>query len=107
MEHHEQHLPKSGGVTRRTFRFLIVDPHQLAREGLRLRVAGDAYEVVSATPSLEAALPEIESELRPRPLVLVLEDSGDTFLVSSSSTPQYTGGNRRRAGCVASNIAAL
>src|ERR1700730_16076565 len=58
---------------------LIVDPHQLAREGLRLLLAGEAYEVVCATTSLETALPEIEGGLRPRLLVSVLEDSGDTF----------------------------
>jgi DNA-binding NarL/FixJ family response regulator len=58
---------------------LIVDPHQLAREGLRLLLAGEAYEVVCTTTSLETALPEIEGGLRPRLLVSVLEDSGDTF----------------------------
>ena len=58
---------------------LIVDPHQLAREGLRLLLAGEAYEAVCATTSLETALPEIESGVRPRLLVLVLEDTGDSF----------------------------
>ena len=58
---------------------LIVDPHQLTREGLRLLLAGEAYEVVCATTSLETALPEIEGGLRPRLLVLMSEDFGDTF----------------------------
>jgi two-component system, NarL family, nitrate/nitrite response regulator NarL len=58
---------------------LIVDAHQLARAGLRLLLAGEAYEVVCATTSLETALPEIEGGLRPHLLVSVLDGSGDTF----------------------------
>jgi CheY-like chemotaxis protein len=45
---------------------LIVDPHQLAREGLRLLLAGEAYAVVCATTSRETALPKIEGGGRPR-----------------------------------------
>jgi DNA-binding NarL/FixJ family response regulator len=55
-----------------TIEVLIVDPHQLAREGLRLLLAGEAFEVVSATASLATALLEIEAGLRPRLLVLML-----------------------------------
>src|SRR5882724_3461873 len=57
---------------------LIVDPHELAREGLRLLLAGEDYEVIGATASLGAALRAIEGGGRPDLLVLVLADCGET-----------------------------
>src|SRR5437763_416811 len=57
----------------------IVDAHQLSREGLRLLLVGDTYEVINATTSLDAALLEIEGGARPGLLVLVLADSGDSL----------------------------
>src|SRR5205823_4991955 len=57
----------------------IVDAHQLSREGLKALLAGGAYEVISATTTLDAALGEITAGLRPGLLVLVLGDRGETF----------------------------
>src|SRR5438270_13820511 len=74
-----------GGRNMQDIDVLIVDPHQLVREGLRLLLASEAYEVVCATTSLETALPEIEGGVRPRLLVLVLEDSGDGFQDATQS----------------------
>ena len=64
---------------------LVVDQHGLSREGLRLLLTGEIYDVTNATPSLEAALPEIKSGARPGLLVLVLQDSGEAFQSPSES----------------------
>jgi two-component system nitrate/nitrite response regulator NarL len=58
---------------------LIVDPHQIPREGLRFLLAGDRYDVIGATSSPEAALADIEAGGRPNLLIVVLRDSGETF----------------------------
>src|SRR5476649_222943 len=63
----------------------VVDPHRLSCEGLKLLLAGEIYDVTSATPSLGAALLEIEAGVRPGLLVLVLQDSGETFLSAAES----------------------
>jgi two-component system nitrate/nitrite response regulator NarL len=57
----------------------IVDAHQLSREGVRLLLAGETYDVIGATSSLGAALADIEAGGRPDLLVVVLHDSGETF----------------------------
>jgi DNA-binding NarL/FixJ family response regulator len=62
-----------------SIRVSIVDPLQLPREGLRLLLAGAAYDVIGATPSLAAALADIKGGARPDLLVVVLRDSGDSF----------------------------
>ena len=64
---------------------LVVDRHGLSREGLRLLLTGEIYQVTSASPSLEAALPEVEKGARPALLVLALRDSGETFQGASES----------------------
>jgi two-component system nitrate/nitrite response regulator NarL len=64
---------------------LVVDQHGLSREGLRLLLTGEIYDVTSAAPSLEAALPEIKGGARPSLLVLVLHDSGEAFQGASES----------------------
>jgi two-component system, NarL family, nitrate/nitrite response regulator NarL len=60
-------------------RVLIVDSHRLPREGLRLLLAGEAFEVTGATTSLGAALADIEGGGRPDLLAVVFRDSGETF----------------------------
>jgi two-component system nitrate/nitrite response regulator NarL len=64
---------------------LVVDQHGLSREGLRLLLTGEIYEATVATPSLEAALPEIKAGARPGLLVLVLHGSGEAFQGASES----------------------
>src|SRR5260221_10316315 len=62
---------------------LIVDPHQLWCEGLKLLLAGEIYEVIGAAASLDAALLEIEAGVRPRLLVTVVQDCGETFSIAT------------------------
>jgi two-component system nitrate/nitrite response regulator NarL len=49
---------------------LLIDPHQLSREGLKLLLIAETYDVVGATRSLDEARAAIEQGLRPD-LVLV------------------------------------
>jgi two-component system nitrate/nitrite response regulator NarL len=55
---------------------LLIDPHQLSREGLKLLLASEAYDVVGATRSLDDASVAIEQGLRPDLVLLVLGHSG-------------------------------
>jgi two-component system, NarL family, nitrate/nitrite response regulator NarL len=64
---------------------LVVDQHGLSREGLRLLLTGEIYDVTCATPSLEAALPEIKRGARPGLLVLVVHDCGQIFQGASET----------------------
>jgi len=57
---------------------LLIDPHQLSREGLKLLLAGEAYDVVGATRSLDEARAAIEQGLRPEMILLVLGHPGDS-----------------------------
>jgi two-component system, NarL family, nitrate/nitrite response regulator NarL len=66
-------------------RLLIVDPHQLSREGLRLLLAGETYHVIGAVTSLGTALIDIEGGGRPDLLVVVSHGSRKIF---SSATLQ-------------------
>jgi len=43
---------------------LIVDPHQLWCEGLKLLLAGEIYEVIGAAASLDAAIKTVEGTAR-------------------------------------------
>ena len=73
------------GVTMPGIQVSVVDPHQLSREGLRLLLPGETYDVTSATPSLGAALLEIEAGTQPALLVLVVQDAGETFQSAAES----------------------
>ena len=53
-------------------KILLVDPHQLSREGLKLLLAGEGYDVVGATRSLDEARAAIEHGARPDLVLLVL-----------------------------------
>jgi len=56
---------------------LLIDPHQLSREGLKLLLISEFYDVVGATRSLDEARAEIAQGLRPDLLVLVLDHSSE------------------------------
>ena len=58
---------------------LIVDPHQLSREGLRLLLAGETHDVIGAAISLGGALGRVEAGCRPDLIVVVLDEFGETF----------------------------
>ncbi len=51
---------------------LLIDPHQLSREGFKLLLAGGSYDVVGATRSLDEARVAIELGLQPDLVLLVL-----------------------------------
>src|SRR5882672_10243823 len=51
---------------------LLIDPHQLSREGLKLLLAGEMHDVIGATRSLDEAGAAIEQGLRPDLVLLVL-----------------------------------
>jgi two-component system nitrate/nitrite response regulator NarL len=57
---------------------LVIDPHQLSREGLKLLLAGEAYDVVGATRSLDEARAAIEQGMRPDLVLLVLGHPGES-----------------------------
>ena len=65
---------------------LIVDPHQLSREGLKLLLAGDTYEVIGATTALDAALLAIAGGVRPGLLVAVLPAAGEGVQAATQNT---------------------
>jgi len=65
---------------------LIVDPHQLSREGLKLLLAGDTYEVIGATTALDAALLAIAGGVRPDLLVVALPAAGESVQAASQNT---------------------
>jgi two-component system nitrate/nitrite response regulator NarL len=58
---------------------LIGDPHQQSREGLKRLLADEVFDVIGATISPEGALADIQGGARPHLLVLVLENSGESF----------------------------
>jgi len=64
----------------------IVDPHQLSREGLRLILAEETYDVVSAATSLEAALTDIEGGVRPGLLILTLDTTSQSATLQQIRT---------------------
>jgi two-component system nitrate/nitrite response regulator NarL len=57
---------------------LLIDPHQLSREGLKLLLAGEGYDVVGATRSLDEARAAIEEGLRPQLVLVVLGHSTES-----------------------------
>jgi two-component system nitrate/nitrite response regulator NarL len=59
-------------------KILLIDPHQLSREGLKLLLASEAYDVVGATRSLGEARAAIEQGARPDLVLLVLGQAGES-----------------------------
>jgi two-component system nitrate/nitrite response regulator NarL len=59
-------------------RVLLIDQHQLSREGLKLLLASETYDVVGATRSLDEARAAIEQGLRPDLVLLVLGRPGES-----------------------------
>jgi two-component system, NarL family, nitrate/nitrite response regulator NarL len=57
---------------------LLIDAHQLSREGLKLLLVGEAYDVVGAARSLEEARAAVEQGLRPDLVLLVLGQPGES-----------------------------
>jgi two-component system, NarL family, nitrate/nitrite response regulator NarL len=64
---------------------LLIDPHQLSREGFTLLLADASYEVVGATRSLDEAHAAIELGLQPDLVLLVLAHPDE---ISHASTMQ-------------------
>jgi two-component system, NarL family, nitrate/nitrite response regulator NarL len=64
-------------------KILLIDPHQLSREGLRLLLVAETYDVVGAARSLDEALAAIEQGLRPDLVLLVLGHSGESQHISA------------------------
>jgi DNA-binding NarL/FixJ family response regulator len=62
---------------------LLIDPHQLSREGLKLLLTGGSYDVVGATRSLDEARTAIEQGLRPGLVLLVLGHSSESQRVAA------------------------
>jgi two-component system nitrate/nitrite response regulator NarL len=69
---------------------LLIDPHQLSREGLKLLLVGATYDVVGATRSLEEARAAIEQGLRPDLVLLVLGHPGESQHIAA--LPQIRAG---------------
>lgn len=61
---------------------LLIDPHQLSREGLKLLLVGETYDVIGATRSLDEARTAIEQGLRPDLVLLVLGHPGESQHIS-------------------------
>ena len=57
---------------------LLIDSQQLSREGLRLLLAGEGYDVVGATRSLDEAGAAIGQGLRPDLVLLALGHPGES-----------------------------
>src|SRR5437868_4049926 len=57
---------------------LLIDPHQLSREGMKLLLASEAYDVVGAARSLGEASAAIEQGLHPDLVLLVLGYPGES-----------------------------
>jgi two-component system nitrate/nitrite response regulator NarL len=57
---------------------LVIDPHQLSRDGLKLLLVGEAFDVVGATRSLDEGRALIEQGLRPDLVLLVLGHPSET-----------------------------
>jgi two-component system, NarL family, nitrate/nitrite response regulator NarL len=62
---------------------LLIDPHQLSREGLKLLLVGESYDVVGATRSLDEARAAVEQGLRPELVLLVLGNSDESQQIAA------------------------
>jgi two-component system, NarL family, nitrate/nitrite response regulator NarL len=62
---------------------LLIDPHQLSREGLKLLLAGEGYDVVGAARSLDDARAAIAQGLQPDLVLLVLGNSDESQHISA------------------------
>ena len=57
---------------------LLIDAHELSREGLKLLLRGDSYDIVGATRSLDEARAAIAEGLRPDLVLFVLGHPGES-----------------------------
>src|SRR5260221_3037421 len=57
---------------------LLIDAHEISREGLKLLLHSDSYDVVGAIRSLEEARTAIAEGLRPDLVLFVLEHLGES-----------------------------
>jgi two-component system, NarL family, nitrate/nitrite response regulator NarL len=69
---------------------LLIDAHELSREGLKLLLRGDSYDIIGATRSLDEARAAIAEGLRPDLVLFVLGhlDARD----SAAALPQIRAG---------------
>jgi two-component system, NarL family, nitrate/nitrite response regulator NarL len=66
------------GTFMNSIQVLLIDPHQLSREGLRLVLAGESCDVVGATRSVDEAHAAIKQGLHPDLILLVLGHLGES-----------------------------
>jgi len=62
---------------------LLIDAHELSREGLKLLLHSDAYDIIGATRSLDEASAVIAEGLRPDLILFVLGPLGESEIAAT------------------------